>query len=58
MAQLTDLTLADLAKAMARKEASAALRPARVRSVRAAIVYSTTFGTVKKPPAFLSLGST
>ncbi len=28
-----------------------------VRSVRAAMPYSTTFGTVKKPPAFLSVGS-
>ena len=30
---------------------------ASVRSVRAAMAYSTTFGTVKKPPAFLSVGS-
>ena len=40
---------------MAANEASAA---ASIRSVSsAAIAYSTTFGTVKKPPAFLSAGS-
>ena len=33
------------------------LEPANVRSVRAAIAYSTTLGTVKKPPAFLSVCS-
>ena len=37
--------------------ASAAESWAMVRSVRAAIAYSITFGTVKKPPAFLSAGS-
>jgi hypothetical protein len=36
---------------------SAAVSSAMVRSVRAAIAYSTTLGTVKKPPAFLSAGS-
>jgi hypothetical protein len=36
---------------------SVALSWASVRSVRAAIAYSTTLGTVKKPPAFLSVGS-
>ena len=30
---------------------------ASVRSVRVAMAYSTTFGTVKKPPAFGSVGS-
>ena len=45
MAALTDLTLARLKAALDKKEVSAA------------IAYSTTFGTVKKPPAFLSAGS-
>ncbi len=57
MAALTDLTLADLSKALASLFAIAFDRSGSVRSVSCAIAYSTTLGTVKKPPACLSVGS-
>ena len=52
-ARCASATSTALASFFARAAASWAI----VRSVRAAMAYSTTLGTVKKPPAFLSVAS-